>query len=230
MNGDRRPRRWPLLFIAAPAAVAVWSGWVGLGEMCGFGIVHPLPGIADGLRLNTAITLPVGMEAYAAYALRVWLDPAGVPAAAGRFARRSAIGALALGTAGQVIYHLLAAAGWRVAPWPVVIGVSCLPVVSLGFGAALMHLLRAGSPAAPDAPDPAGQPAGLPALPDVSGSDIPAPAAGNGQAYPQAREIFAAELAAGRVPSIAHIRSEMHCGQPKAQRIRAYLTPLARAR
>jgi hypothetical protein len=26
-------RRWPLLLIAAPAAVAIWSGWVGLGEL-----------------------------------------------------------------------------------------------------------------------------------------------------------------------------------------------------
>jgi hypothetical protein len=30
-------KRWPLFLIAAPAAVAVWSGWVGLGQMCGFG-------------------------------------------------------------------------------------------------------------------------------------------------------------------------------------------------
>ena len=54
-------RRWPLVLIAAPAAVAVWSGWVGLGSMCGFGIVHPLPGILPGLRLDTAITLPIGV-------------------------------------------------------------------------------------------------------------------------------------------------------------------------
>jgi hypothetical protein len=52
--------RWPLYLIAAPAAVAVWSGWVGLGTLCGFGVVHPLPGIADGFTINTAITLPVG--------------------------------------------------------------------------------------------------------------------------------------------------------------------------
>lgn len=53
-------RRWPLFLIASPAAVAVWSGWVGLGTLCGFGVIHPLPGIWDGLRVNTAITLPVG--------------------------------------------------------------------------------------------------------------------------------------------------------------------------
>lgn len=137
------PRRWPLFLIAAPAAVAVWSGWVGLGSMCGFGVIHPLPGIWDSLRLDTAITLPVGVEAYGAYALGAWLTPGGVPATARTFARRSAIGALVLGMAGQVLYHLLAAAHATRAPWPVVVLVSCLPVVTLGFGAALTHLLRA---------------------------------------------------------------------------------------
>src|SRR5215470_7462915 len=134
-------RRWPLVLIAAPAAVAVWSGWVGLGSLCGFGVIHPLPGIWGGLRLNTAITLPVGVEAYGAYALGAWLAP-GAPEAARVFARRSAIGALGLGMGGQVIYHLLAAAHATRAPWPVVVLVSCLPVITLGFGAALTHLLR----------------------------------------------------------------------------------------
>ena len=90
-------RRWPLFLIAAPAAVAVWSGWVGLGGMCGFGVVHPLPGILPGFQLDTAITLPIGVEAYGAYALGAWLAPAGVPETARRFARRSAVGALGLG-------------------------------------------------------------------------------------------------------------------------------------
>lgn len=40
--------RWPLILIAMPAAVAVWSGWVGLGTLCGFGIVHRCP--ASGTR------------------------------------------------------------------------------------------------------------------------------------------------------------------------------------
>ena len=141
MTAGQLPR-WPLVLIAAPAAVAVWSGWVGLGTMAGFGVVHPLPGILSGFRLNTAITLPVGVETYGAYALGAWLAP-GTPQTARMFARRSALGALALGMAGQVIFHLLAAAGAARAPWPVVVLVSCMPVVTLGFGAALTHLLRA---------------------------------------------------------------------------------------
>jgi hypothetical protein len=41
--------------------------------MTGFGQVHPFPGLWPSFHLNTAITLPVGVEAYAAYALRAWL-------------------------------------------------------------------------------------------------------------------------------------------------------------
>lgn len=138
----RPTHQWPLIFIASPAAVAVWSGWVALGGECGFGLVQPFPGILSW-HLDTAITLPVGVEAYGAYALGIWLAAARAPERARRFARWSAIGALALGMLGQVIYHLLAAAHRTRAPWPVVVVVSCLPVVTLGFGAALTHLMRA---------------------------------------------------------------------------------------
>jgi hypothetical protein len=57
-EGTIRP--WPLILLAAPAAVAVWSGWVGIGRMTGFGQVHPLPRIWDSLHLDSAITLPIG--------------------------------------------------------------------------------------------------------------------------------------------------------------------------
>jgi len=163
-------RRWPLLLIAAPAAVAIWSGWVGLGEMAGFGVVQPLPGIVDGIRLNTAITLPVGVEAYAAFALGTWLTGTG-DTRARRFARRSALGALALGCAGQVIYHLLAAAHLPRAPWPIVVVVAVMPVVTLAFGTALVHLLRCGEtgsvavPAVVSEVPLAAEPAGPAALP-----------------------------------------------------------------
>ena len=140
MNAKRVPR-WPLFLIAAPAAIAVWSGWVGLGQLCGFGVIHPLPGIWDALTLNTAITLPIGVEAYGAYALGAWLTP-GTSERARKFARRSAIGSLALGMLGQVAYHLLAAVHAASAPWPVTMFVSCLPVVALALGTALAHLLR----------------------------------------------------------------------------------------
>lgn len=144
VNDKHRPlSRWPLYLIATSAAVAIWSGWVGLGEMCGFGIIHPLPGIFPAFRLNMAITLPISVEAYGAYALGAWMSPASPPGAR-KFAKWSAFGALAYGAAGQIIYHLLAAAGAVRAPWPVVVVVSCMPVAVLGLAAGLTHLLRAG--------------------------------------------------------------------------------------
>jgi len=87
---DKRVPRWPLFLIGAPASIAVWSGWVSLGSLCGFGVVHPLPGIVDGFTLNTAITLPVGVEAYGAYALRAWLTPGTSDRARGRVSGRHA--------------------------------------------------------------------------------------------------------------------------------------------
>jgi hypothetical protein len=137
-----RVPRWPLWLIAAGAFVAIWGGWVGLGEMVGFGPIRLLPGIADGFVINSAITLPLGMEAYAAYALRAWLagPDADLTERARSFARWSALGALALGAGGQIAYHLMAAAEITTAPWLITAFVSCLPVIVLGCGAALAHL------------------------------------------------------------------------------------------
>jgi hypothetical protein len=153
----RAVRSWPLLVLAAPAAAEVWSGWVGIAQKTGFGLVSPLPGIWSSLRLDTSITLPVGVEAYAAYALRAWLaSEHAVSARTRRFAKWSAIFSFALGMAGQVTYHLLAQAGAERAPWPVTMIVSCLPVVVLGMGTTLAHMLRADAHTAADEPDFAG--------------------------------------------------------------------------
>jgi len=146
-------RSWPLLVLAAPAAAEVFSGWVGIAQKTGFGLVSPLPGIWPSLHLDTTITLPVGVEAYAAYALRAWLarDQA-VSGRTRRFAKWSAICAFALGMAGQIAYHLLAQAGAARAPWPVTTVVSCLPVLVLAMGTALAHMLRADVGAATETP------------------------------------------------------------------------------
>lgn len=138
-RGSVPARSWPLVLLALPAFVAIWSGWVGLGSLTGFGPVHPLPGIAAGFTLNTAITLPIGVETYAAYALRIWLAGIGLTRAR-RFAKWSAIGSLVLGAAGQVAYHLMTARHLTAAPWPITTAVACLPVIVLGCGAALAHL------------------------------------------------------------------------------------------
>ncbi len=136
-----RVRSWPVLLLALPAFVAIWSGWVGLGELTGFGVVHPLPGIADRLSINSAITLPIGVETYAAFALRVWLSGQATRKAR-RFAMWSAIGSLVFGAAGQVAYHLMSATGVTHAPWLITTLVASLPVAVLGMGAALAHLIH----------------------------------------------------------------------------------------
>ncbi|WP_280316384.1 hypothetical protein [Nocardia wallacei] len=138
----RRPMRaWPVLLLALPAFVAIWSGWVGLGQLTGFGPVRPLPGILDQFTLNTAITLPIGMETYASYALYVWLSGRIRSDRTRSYAKVSAIGSLILGATGQVAYHLMRAAGVTAAPWPVTVLVACLPVAVLGMGAALAHMI-----------------------------------------------------------------------------------------
>lgn len=138
----RWPRRWPVAVISLPAAVATWSGWVGLGEMTGFGKVKLLPGIWDSLQINTAVTLPVGVEAYAAYALSAALTSAPVTGPTRRFAWISSVCALALGMGAQVAYHLLRNGHRTAAPWQITTFVSCLPVLVLGLSAVLAHMLH----------------------------------------------------------------------------------------
>jgi hypothetical protein len=173
-----------LLVLAAPAAVAVWSGWVGIGQMTGFGEIRPLPGIWNSLQVNTAVTLPVGVEAYAAYALHAWLTPKAVVSdRTRRFARWSAIGSLLLGMAGQVAYHLLTEAHVTRAPWQVTTLVSCMPVLVLGMGTALAHLLRAdASTAAQVDQAPRYGPESIPA-----GAVVPGPWSGNHADHDQGR-------------------------------------------
>ena len=100
------------------------------------------------------------MEAYAAFALRAWLSSSPVISDwTRRFARWSAMGSLLLGMAGQVAYHLLTEALVTRAPWQVTTLVSCLPVLVLGMGTALAHLVRGDASAASgwqDSLEPAG--------------------------------------------------------------------------
>ena len=227
-------RRWPLILIALPAAVAIWAGWVGLGGMCGFGVVQPFPGIVPW-HLNTAITLPIGVEAYGAFALGVWLRPDALPRRARSFAKRSAIGALALGMAGQVVYHLLSAAGRTRAPWPVVVLVSCMPVAVLGLAAGLTHLLRAVPAAKPEPPAvPESYPAEpVPPSPDAEFDRLLDWLTSDSNGVPGVPELhrdaaakFAGDLLAGELPSIRVIRKELSVGQDKATEVQAYLRTL----
>lgn len=140
-HASKRSHPWLLFIIAIPAAVEVWACWVGLGSLCGF----PKLG-----RLSTNWTLAIGMEAYGAYALRVWLGNA--PGQRSRkFAQWSALGAFTLSLIGQIAYHLMLANGMRRAPDGVIVFVACLLVVVLAFAAILTHLMHADERAAIDA-------------------------------------------------------------------------------
>src|ERR1700728_4374834 len=146
-------RSWPLLVLAVPAAAEVWSGWVGIAQKTGFGTVPLLPGIWSSLHLDTAVTLPVGVECYAAYALHAWLASGhAISDRTRRFARWSAICSFALGMAGQVAFHLMDQDHVTRAPWGITTLVSCLPVLVQGMGTALAHMLREDAAAA-DQPD-----------------------------------------------------------------------------
>jgi hypothetical protein len=62
----------------------------------------------------------------------------------------------------------------------------------------------------------------------VSGAEpVPGAVSGTDRLRVQAAEVFAADVAAGRVPSIRAIRSRLRVGQPRAQQVRAYLAALA---
>ena len=50
-------RSWPLV-LAAPAAAEVWSGWGGIAQKTGFGLVSLLPGVLPSLHLDTLGALP----------------------------------------------------------------------------------------------------------------------------------------------------------------------------
>jgi hypothetical protein len=170
-------RRWPLLLLALPAFVAVWSGWVRLGELCGFGVVKPLPGILDDVTINTAITLPVGVETYAAYALGAWLSGRWLSSGTRAFAKWSAIGSLALGMAGQVAYHLLVTFELKTTPWQIVTAVSCLPVLVLGMGVGLGHMLARDAHAVPATEENSSVEAGAEAVPAGVPNGTPEPEA-----------------------------------------------------
>ena len=67
-------------------------------------------------------------------------------------------------------------------------------------------------------------PAGVPAVPAV-----PEPGYGLNGHGTEAERVFAAEIEAGDIPSIRRIRAALHCGQPRAREVQAYLETLTPA-
>lgn len=137
--------RGAVALVAVSAFVAIWGGWVGLGRLAGFGPVDLLPGVPGGpYEVDLSITLPLGVEAFAAIALYVAVSGL-VEGGARTFAWVAAIGSLGLGMFGQAAYHLLTAQehGAGATPTWVVVFVSVLPVLVLGLASLLLHLAEA---------------------------------------------------------------------------------------
>jgi hypothetical protein len=100
------------------------------------------------------------------------------------------------------VAHGLGLIGAAAAAWPA--------VALVGSYELLMMIIRGAQVPA--------DPADVPRAPDCVPDDDPLQV--------QAAQAFAGELAAGRVPSVRAIRARLHVGQPRAQRVRAYLTAL----
>ena len=227
--------RWPLLVIGASAATATWSGWVGLGGLTGFGVMNPLPGIWDGLQINTAITLPIGVEAYATYALATATSSGPLTVRARRFAWWSAAAALILGMAGQAVYHVMTAAGVKDAPPLVTIGVSCLPVMVIGAAALLWHWAAeavvsvtdatqetrgAVEPEAPTTVEPV-QPAAAEVATDIPATEpVPEPLR-LARPIPADRAVreTVARMLAGETPSLRSVKARYHVAHGRATTI-----------
>ena len=133
---------------------------------------------------------------------------------------------------------------------------SCLPVVTLGFGAALTHLLHAAGTVA-DVPDDMAEdvpgPVSVPMLDEAAGTvavtpgpvaDAVVDAVPTPQARATARTVargrtrrhspeqraeraFAGHLEAGSLPSLRAIMRDIKVGQDKARSIRAHLATVA---
>ncbi|MET9264136.1 hypothetical protein [Amycolatopsis sp. NPDC004079] len=138
----RLPRPWPLAFIGLAAAVAIWGGWVRLGELTGFGPINLLPGLGSGFTFNTALVLPLSVEFYSAYALRVLLASDRLTEHTRHFARRSFIASLAVGGGAQIASHIMVAAKVVSAPWPVTTIVACVPLLVIGLATGLATLVK----------------------------------------------------------------------------------------
>jgi hypothetical protein len=146
----RLPQPWPLVFIGLAAGVAIWGGWVRLGELTGFGPINLLPGVGGGFTLNTAVVLPLSVEFYSAYALRVLLASDRLSERSRRFARRSFLASLAVGGGAQIASHIMVAAHVTSAPWPVTTAVACVPLLVIGLATGLATLVKRDADAGSD--------------------------------------------------------------------------------
>lgn len=117
---------WVVIGMAITATSAAVSSFSGLRSLA----------LATGWPTLLAPLLPLTVDAYAATATRIWLAGTTQAAAARRFARWNAIGAIGLSLLGNAIWHLIAAQVLNVT-WLTIVLVGAVPPAVLGL---LSHL------------------------------------------------------------------------------------------
>lgn len=117
---------WVIAGMTVTACAAAVSSFSGLRSLAA----------ATGWPDALSALFPLTVDAYAMTATRVWLSKATSSAAARRFARWNAIGAIGLSLIGNAVWHLIAAKVLTVT-WPIVVAVGAVPPAVLGL---LSHL------------------------------------------------------------------------------------------
>lgn len=117
---------WVIAGMAVTACAAAVSSFSGLRSLAA----------ATGWPEALTPLFPLTVDAYAMTATRVWLSKATGTAAARRFARWNAVGAIGLSLIGNAAWHLMAANVLTVT-WPIVVLVGAVPPAVLGL---LSHL------------------------------------------------------------------------------------------
>jgi Protein of unknown function (DUF2637) len=221
MTGDRFIRT---LTAAVVLAVAAFAAVVSYSHVYDLGRVHGQAGTAARL-------LPLSVDGLIAAASLVMLHEARRQ----RPAPRLAWWMLALGVAATLAANVLYGLPWG----PVGAVVSAWPAVAfVGTVEMLMYLVRSArrapapaNPLAAAARDIVSAHERFMSAPVSGSAPEGAPAASNGHAaaLKDAADLYAADLAAGDVPSLRRIRADLKCGQDKAKRVQAHLESLTPA-
>jgi hypothetical protein len=142
--------------VAGATAFTSYSGLAGLAEMSGWNDL-------------LAKFLPITVDAYAMTATRVWLSPAKLKKKARDFARRSAIAAIVESIAGNALYHAANAHVLSIT-WPMVVGLSAVPPVTLGL---ITHLYHVANDTEPETKESTASPGPAIADPDAVNAAYP---------------------------------------------------------
>jgi hypothetical protein len=199
VTGDRFIRGSAAMVVLA---VAAFAAVVSYSHIYDLGRAHGQAGVAARL-------LPLSVDGLILAASLVML----LEARGGRTGPVLARVMLGLGVAATVAANVAYGAadgltGASISAWPAIAFIGCAEL--------LIGSIRRTRPV-PVSANTGGE--GVPAVSGEVPGAVPVP----DQLWVQARSMFSDDLAAGRVPSIRAIRSRMHVGQSRAQRIHGHL-------